>query len=62
MNFSDKYLQIFCVAVALSMALVAMGNWLNRKHGGFLKGWGGAVFIAVCWFGAIAWIVVRLQG
>ena len=62
MDFSDKYMQVLGVILALSMGLIAAVNWLNRKHGGFVKGWAGAVFIAICWFGAMAWIVLRLKG
>jgi hypothetical protein len=59
-DFSDKYLQLLGAILALSMALVATVNWLNRKHGGFAKGWAGAIFIGVCWIGALLVIVLKL--
>ena len=60
MSFSDKYLQMLGAVLAVSMAIVAAANWLNRKHGGFARGWAGAIFIAVCWFGALSVIVYKL--
>lgn len=62
MDFSNAYLQIFGVALAVLMGAIALVNWLNRRHGGFLKGWAGMVFIAVCWIAALLFIALRVRG
>ncbi|HZP67230.1 MAG TPA: hypothetical protein VFB32_13085 [Rudaea sp.] len=60
MDLSDNYLQALIVALMTSTALVAAANWLNRKHGGFMKGWAGAIFIAVGSVGAFAILLLKL--
>lgn len=62
MDFSDKYLQALAATLAVLMGLVALVNWLNRKHGGFVRGWAGAIFIGVCWVAALASIYLKLKG
>lgn len=62
MDFSDTYQQIVAVALAVLMGAIALVNWLNRRHGGFLKGWAGMVFIAVCWIAALVFIALRARG
>ena len=62
MDFSNPFLQAIAVVMALLMSLVAAVNWLNRRHGGFMRGWSGAVFISVCWIAAIALIMMKVQG
>jgi hypothetical protein len=62
MDFSNSFLQLIAVVLTLLMALVAVVNWLNRRHGGFMRGWSGAVFISVCWIAAIALIMLKVQG
>ena len=62
MDFSNPFLQAIAVVMALLMSLVAAVNWLNRRHGGFMRGWSGAVFIGVCWIAAIALIMMKVQG
>ncbi|HTI96373.1 MAG TPA: hypothetical protein VL425_07690 [Rudaea sp.] len=61
MDFSDPYLQILALGLALLMGTIALVNWLNRRHGGFLKGWAGMVFIAVCWIAALIFIALRVR-
>jgi hypothetical protein len=61
MDFSDKYLLWLAVFLAVLMGLVELANWLNRKHGGFVRGWAGAIFITVCWVAAMAMIVLKLR-
>lgn len=61
MDFSDPYLQILALGLALLMGAIALVNWLNRRHGGFLKGWAGMVFIAVCWIAALIFIALRVR-
>lgn len=62
MDFSDANLQILGMALAVLMGAIALANWLNRRHGGFLKGWAGMVFIAVCWIAALVLIALRARG
>jgi hypothetical protein len=62
MDFSETYLQIFALVLAVLMGAIALANWLNRRHGGFLKGWAGMVFIAVCWIAALVFIALRVRG
>jgi hypothetical protein len=62
MDFSETYLQIFALVLAVLMGTIALVNWLNRRHGGFLKGWAGMVFIAVCWVAALVFIALRVRG
>jgi hypothetical protein len=62
MDFSETYLQIFALVLAVLMGVIALANWLNRRHGGFLKGWAGMVFIAVCWIAALLFIALRVRG
>ena len=61
MDFSDTYLQTFGVISAALMGSTALANWLNRRHGGFMKGWAGALFIAICWTAALAFIALRVR-
>ena len=62
MDFSNPFLQVIAVVLGFLMALVAGANWLNRRHGGFMRGWSGAVFISVCWIAAIALIMLKVRG
>lgn len=61
MDFSDPYMQTLGIVLAAVMGTIAGANWLNRRHGGFLRGLAGGVFIAICWFGVLGAIVLRLQ-
>lgn len=61
MDFSDKYLVLLAAVLALLTGLVALANWLNRRHGGFVRGWAGAIFIGVCWLAALAFIMLKLR-
>jgi len=61
MDFSDKYLQLLALFLAVLMGLVELANWLNRKHGGFVRGWAGAIFIGVCWIAALAMIILKVR-
>jgi len=60
MDFSDRYLVLLGAILAMLTGLVALVNWLNRKHGGFVRGWAGAIFIGVCWLAALVFIVLKL--
>jgi len=62
MDFPDTYQQILAVVLAVLMGAIALVNWLNRRHGGFLKGWAGMVFIAVFWIAVLVFIVLRARG
>lgn len=62
MDLSNHQLQVLGIVLAVVMGAIALGNWLNRRHGGFLRGWAGAVFIGICWIAAITVIVLRVAG
>lgn len=62
MDFSNAYLQLLGAILLALMGSVAIANWLNRRHGGFMKGWSGAIFIAVCWIAVMVFIVLRVRG
>lgn len=62
MDFSNTYLQILGAILLALMGSIAIANWLNRRHGGFLKGWGGAIFIAICWIAVMALIALKVRG
>ncbi len=62
MDFSDGYLQILALFLAVLMGAVELANWLNRRHGGFVRGWASAIFIGVCWIAALAMIMLRVRG
>lgn len=59
MDFSETHLQILALVLAVLMGTIALVNWLNRRHGGFLKGWAGMVFIAACWIAALVFIALH---
>lgn len=61
MDLSNHYLQILGIVLAVLMGVVELINWLNRRHGGFMRGWAGALFIGVCWAAALAMIVLRVR-
>jgi hypothetical protein len=61
MDYSDKYLEVLAAFLAVLMGLVAVANWLNRKHGGFVRGMAGAIFIGVCWVAVLTLIVLKLR-
>ena len=55
MNFSDQtYL-----ALGITLGLL---NWVLRNHGGFARGWAGAIFVGICWAAGLAIIVVKTFG
>ncbi len=62
MNLSDQTYLIVGVALGLPMAIVALLNWLLRNHGGFARGWAGAIFVGLCWAVGMAIIVTRAVG
>jgi hypothetical protein len=62
MDFPEAYQRILAVTLAVLMGAIALANWLNRRHGGFLKGWAGMVFIAVFWIAVLVFIVLRARG
>jgi len=58
---TNKFLEILFCVLAAAMAAVGALNWLNRRHGGFVKGMGGAIFIGICWTAAILAIVLKVR-
>ncbi len=62
MDFSAPYLQVLSIVLAVLMGAAAFANWLNRRRGGFMRGWEGAIFIAVCWIAALVLILLRVRG
>ncbi|WP_300620345.1 hypothetical protein [Dokdonella sp.] len=60
MTYSDPNLWIIIALVPLSVAVTATANWLFRKRGGIATGWGGALFIGLCWVAALALIIQRV--
>jgi len=61
MDLSNHQLEVLAIVLAIVMGAIALGNWLNRRHGGFLRGWAGAVFIGICWIAAIAVIFIKVS-
>lgn len=61
MNFSDPKLLYIAMLLAVPVLTVSLLNLLLRKRGGLLRGWTGALFIGLCWIGALALIVIRLR-
>jgi hypothetical protein len=61
MNFSEAFLLNLSIVLAVSMAMLAVLNWVFRKHGGTAKGWAGAVFIGICWIAALVFIIKKLS-
>jgi len=61
MDFAQRYNAVLLIVLLAVLSAIALINWLNRRHGGFMKGWAGAVFIAVCWTAAIAYIVLQVR-
>lgn len=59
MTYSDPNLWIFIALIAMSVTVTAIANWLYRKRGGIAVGWGGALFIGLCWIAALALIIHR---
>jgi hypothetical protein len=59
--FLDRYVEVLLAVLLTAMGVVAAINWLNRKHGGFLKGWAGAVFIAIGWMTAMAYVLLKVR-
>jgi len=57
----DNALQILFLTLAIVMAVVGALNWLNRRHGGFARGWAGAIFIGICWGAAILVIWTKVN-
>ena len=56
-----RFLEILLYVLAGAMALVGALNWLNRRHGGFARGMGGAFFIGICWTAAVLLIVLKVR-
>jgi len=59
--FTDNFLIILAIVLAILLGITALANWLLRSRGGFLKGWAGAVFIGACWIAGLALIVSELE-
>jgi len=53
--------EIIAIVLLAVMSVVGLLNWLNRRHGGFARGWAGAIFIGICWMGAIAVILLKVR-
>lgn len=56
---SDPMLWIFMLAIVVSVVASALLKWLYRKRGGVATGWGGALFIGLCWIATLALIIYR---
>ena len=61
MNLSNEFLVNLSIVLAVSMAALALLNWMFRKHGGIAKGWAGAVFIGICWIAALVFIIKKVS-
>lgn len=62
MNLSDQIYLILGVVLGLPMLVVALLNWLLRNHGGFARGWAGAIFVGICWAAGMILIVSKVVG
>ena len=59
-SHSDPLLWVIMLVVAVSVAATGLLRWLYRRRGGLTAGWGGALFVGLCWIAALALIVHRL--
>lgn len=60
MDLSDQTLALVAALIAAPIIVMELLNLLLKKRGGFGKGWGGAVFIGLCWIVAFGVIVTRI--
>lgn len=44
---------LVAVLLVLPVVVVAALNWSFRKRGGIGKGWGGTLFLSLCWITAL---------
>ena len=62
MNLSDQTYLILGIVLGLPMVIVALLNWVLRNHGGFARGWAGAIFVGICWAAGMTIIVFKAIG
>jgi hypothetical protein len=57
---SNQFLLLLGLLLAVPVVVVAVLNWSFRSQGGIAKGWGGALFIGLCWIATVALILQRV--
>lgn len=58
-SHSDPLLWVIVAVIAVAVVATGMLRWLQTKRGGLAAGWGGALFIGLCWIAALVLIVYR---
>lgn len=58
-SHSDPLLWVILFVVVVSVVATGLLRWLYRKRGGMTAGWGGALFVGLCWIAALALIIHR---
>lgn len=61
MNFFDQTYLTIGIVLSLPMMMVALLNWALRNHGGFARGWTGAIFVGICWVASMVVIVLKAR-
>ena len=62
MNFSDQTYLALGIMLGLPMVMLGLLNWVLRNHGGFARGWAGAIFVGICWAAGLAIIIFKTFG
>ena len=60
MNFADSTYVWLALVLAVPVSVLLIADFLLRKRGGVMRGWKGAVFIAMCWVASFALIIHRV--
>ncbi len=61
MDLSNQTLLLLVVLLATPVVLVAIINLIFHPRNGLAKGFGGALFIGLCWAATIALIVQKVS-
>jgi hypothetical protein len=59
MDIRTTTLIVVVALLAFPVVTIAVLNWIMRKRGGIGSGWGGAMFVALCWITAIGVILSK---
>jgi hypothetical protein len=59
MDHANEVLLLVAALVAVPSLVAGTMYWTHRRGVGVVKGWGGALFILLCWIAALGLILYR---
>lgn len=59
MSHANEVLLLIAALIVVPALVAGTMYWTHRRQRGVVKGWGGALFILLCWFAALALILYK---